>query len=118
MPKRPARRIKKTPAKNRPTKRHERICLRPKARNSIAAFRMAARCARNMAIFGRQSGEAWHHRSMADVTPRLAATTILVRARGTEPELLLLKRGENARFMPNAYVFAGGALDLCDEGAE
>jgi 8-oxo-dGTP pyrophosphatase MutT (NUDIX family) len=54
---------------------------------------------------------------MADVTPRLAATTILVRARGTEPELLLLKRGENARFMPNAYVFAGGALDPNDESA-
>jgi 8-oxo-dGTP pyrophosphatase MutT (NUDIX family) len=54
----------------------------------------------------------------ADITPRLAATTILVRARGTEPELLLLKRGEHARFMPNAYVFAGGALDLRDEGAE
>jgi 8-oxo-dGTP pyrophosphatase MutT (NUDIX family) len=54
----------------------------------------------------------------AEVMPRLAATTILVRARGTEPELLLLKRGEHARFMPNAYVFAGGALDLEDEGAE
>src|ERR1700744_5108477 len=53
-----------------------------------------------------------------EVTPRLAATTILVRARGSQPELLLLKRGEHARFMPNAYVFAGGALDLCDEGAE
>jgi 8-oxo-dGTP pyrophosphatase MutT (NUDIX family) len=53
-----------------------------------------------------------------DVTPRLAATTILVRARGTQPELLLLKRGEHARFMPNAYVFAGGALDLKDESAD
>jgi 8-oxo-dGTP pyrophosphatase MutT (NUDIX family) len=53
-----------------------------------------------------------------EVTPRLAATTILVRARGTEPELLLLKRGQHARFMPNAYVFAGGALDLKDEGAD
>lgn len=53
-----------------------------------------------------------------EVTPRLAATTILVRARGSEPELLLLKRGERARFMPNAYVFAGGALDLNDESAD
>jgi 8-oxo-dGTP pyrophosphatase MutT (NUDIX family) len=53
-----------------------------------------------------------------DVTPRLAATTILVRARGAEPEILLLKRGEHARFMPNAYVFAGGALDPEDESAE
>jgi 8-oxo-dGTP pyrophosphatase MutT (NUDIX family) len=50
-----------------------------------------------------------------EVTPRLAATTILVRPRGTQPEILLLKRGEHARFMPNAYVFAGGALDPHDE---
>jgi 8-oxo-dGTP pyrophosphatase MutT (NUDIX family) len=53
-----------------------------------------------------------------EVTPRLAATTILVRARGDQPELLLLKRGEHARFMPNAYVFAGGALDPNDECAD
>jgi 8-oxo-dGTP pyrophosphatase MutT (NUDIX family) len=52
------------------------------------------------------------------VTPRLAATTILVRARADQPEILLLKRGEHARFMPNAYVFAGGALDLSDESAD
>jgi 8-oxo-dGTP pyrophosphatase MutT (NUDIX family) len=53
-----------------------------------------------------------------EVTPRPAATTILVRARGSQPEILLLKRGEHARFMPNAYVFAGGALDPQDDGAE
>ena len=53
-----------------------------------------------------------------DVTPRLAATTIVVRARATQPEILLLKRGEHARFMPNAYVFAGGALDPGDESAD
>jgi len=53
-----------------------------------------------------------------EVTPRLAATTILVRARGDQPEILLLKRGERARFMPNAYVFAGGALDPNDESAD
>src|SRR5258708_34691578 len=53
-----------------------------------------------------------------EVTPRLAATTILVRPRETQAELLLLKRGEYARFMPNAYVFAGGALDLSDECAD
>jgi 8-oxo-dGTP pyrophosphatase MutT (NUDIX family) len=53
-----------------------------------------------------------------EVMPRLAATTILVRARGIQPEILLLKRGAHARFMPNAYVFAGGALDLDDESAD
>ncbi len=50
-----------------------------------------------------------------EVTPRLAATTILVRARDSQPEILLLKRGEHARFMPNAYVFPGGAIDPGDE---
>jgi 8-oxo-dGTP pyrophosphatase MutT (NUDIX family) len=50
--------------------------------------------------------------------PTPAATTILVRPRGSQPEILLLKRGEHARFMPNAYVFAGGALDPQDDGAE
>jgi 8-oxo-dGTP pyrophosphatase MutT (NUDIX family) len=53
-----------------------------------------------------------------DVVPRLAATTIVVRARGTQPEILLLKRGEHARFMPNAHVFAGGALDPDDDSAD
>jgi 8-oxo-dGTP pyrophosphatase MutT (NUDIX family) len=53
-----------------------------------------------------------------EVTPRLAATTILVRARAAQPEILLLKRGALARFMPNAYVFAGGALDPNDESAD
>jgi 8-oxo-dGTP pyrophosphatase MutT (NUDIX family) len=53
-----------------------------------------------------------------DSTPRLAATTIFVRARGSVPEILLLKRGEHARFMPNAYVFAGGALESNDESAD
>ena len=57
-------------------------------------------------------------------TPRPAATLILVRARdgGPEfdgvPEILLLRRGAAARFMPNAYVFAGGAVDPGDAGGE
>lgn len=45
--------------------------------------------------------------------PRPAATTILLR--DSEPdgslEVLLLRRSENARFMPNVWVFPGGALD-------
>jgi 8-oxo-dGTP pyrophosphatase MutT (NUDIX family) len=46
--------------------------------------------------------------------PSPAATLILVRARGGSPEILLLKRSAQARFMPNAYVFAGGAVDPAD----
>jgi 8-oxo-dGTP pyrophosphatase MutT (NUDIX family) len=46
--------------------------------------------------------------------PSPAATLILARERGYLPEVLLLKRGAQARFMPNAYVFAGGAVDPAD----
>jgi 8-oxo-dGTP pyrophosphatase MutT (NUDIX family) len=50
--------------------------------------------------------------------PSPAATLILVRARGFLPEILLLKRSAQARFMPNAYVFAGGAVDPADATEE
>jgi 8-oxo-dGTP pyrophosphatase MutT (NUDIX family) len=52
------------------------------------------------------------------VVPSPAATLILVRERGGLPEVLLLKRGAQARFMPNAYVFAGGAVDPADATEE
>lgn len=50
----------------------------------------------------------------APVAPNPAATLILVRERGCAPEILLLKRSAQARFMPNAYVFPGGAVDSAD----
>ena len=45
--------------------------------------------------------------------PRPAATTILLRDAEHDGslEVLLLRRSENARFMPNVWVFPGGALD-------
>jgi 8-oxo-dGTP pyrophosphatase MutT (NUDIX family) len=49
------------------------------------------------------------------VAPIPAATLIVVRANENQvPEILLLKRSATARFMPNAYVFAGGAVDAVD----
>jgi 8-oxo-dGTP pyrophosphatase MutT (NUDIX family) len=54
----------------------------------------------------------------APVEPSPAATLILVRARGCVPEILLLKRSAQARFMPNAYVFPGGAVDCADAADE
>jgi 8-oxo-dGTP pyrophosphatase MutT (NUDIX family) len=53
-----------------------------------------------------------------EVVPRPASTTIFVRAGAAKPEILLLKRGARAKFMPNAFVFAGGAVDQSDEGEE
>jgi 8-oxo-dGTP pyrophosphatase MutT (NUDIX family) len=53
-----------------------------------------------------------------EVVPRAASTTIFVRDGAAKPEILLLKRGAQAQFMPNAYVFAGGAVDQSDASEE
>ena len=52
------------------------------------------------------------------VTPRPAATLILVRECPGAPEVLLMERGAGARFMPGAYVFAGGGVDPLDSRPE
>lgn len=52
--------------------------------------------------------------------PRPAATVILLRsaARGrSEMEVLMLRRGSEARFMPGVWVFPGGAVDPADHAA-
>jgi 8-oxo-dGTP pyrophosphatase MutT (NUDIX family) len=43
---------------------------------------------------------------------------ILVREGPEAPEVLLMKRGAGARFMPGAYVFAGGGVDPADASPE
>jgi 8-oxo-dGTP pyrophosphatase MutT (NUDIX family) len=52
------------------------------------------------------------------VAPRPAATVILLRRGGRHRdrglELLLLRRGEAARFMPGVWVFAGGVVEEAD----
>ena len=45
---------------------------------------------------------------------RNAATVILLRGSNKNPEVLMGQRGKNASFMPNKFVFPGGALDPCD----
>jgi 8-oxo-dGTP pyrophosphatase MutT (NUDIX family) len=53
------------------------------------------------------------------VTPTAAAALIVVRGGDAEvPRILLLKRGSAARFMPEAYVFPGGAVDPADSTPE
>ncbi|WGW05814.1 NUDIX hydrolase [Tropicibacter oceani] len=45
---------------------------------------------------------------------RNASTVIVVRDRGARPSVLMGQRGAKAAFMPNKYVFPGGAVDPAD----
>ncbi|MDO6588269.1 NUDIX hydrolase [Salipiger sp. 1_MG-2023] len=45
---------------------------------------------------------------------RDAATVIVMRNRGSSPRVLMGQRGASAAFMPNKFVFPGGAVDAGD----
>lgn len=45
---------------------------------------------------------------------RNAATVIVLRDRATSPAILMGQRGAKAAFMPNKFVFPGGAVDAAD----
>jgi len=45
---------------------------------------------------------------------RDAATVIALRDRTTDPHVLMGQRGASAAFMPNKFVFPGGAVDAAD----
>ena len=45
---------------------------------------------------------------------RNAATVIVLRDRATTPRILMGQRGSQAAFMPNKFVFPGGAVDAAD----
>jgi 8-oxo-dGTP pyrophosphatase MutT (NUDIX family) len=45
---------------------------------------------------------------------RDAATVIVLRDRATDPHVLMGQRGATAAFMPNKFVFPGGAVDIGD----
>jgi 8-oxo-dGTP pyrophosphatase MutT (NUDIX family) len=46
---------------------------------------------------------------------RHAATVIVLRDRETRPRILMGQRGARAVFMPNKFVFPGGAVDAADQ---
>ncbi len=50
----------------------------------------------------------------SDAPVRDAATVILVRDPRNRPAVLMGQRGANAAFMPNKFVFPGGAVDATD----
>lgn len=46
---------------------------------------------------------------------RNASTVIVLRDRETRPRILMGQRGAKAVFMPNKFVFPGGAVDVADQ---
>ena len=53
---------------------------------------------------------------MTDVPIRDASTVLVLRDAATNPAVLMGQRGAGAAFMPNKFVFPGGAVDLSDAG--
>src|SRR4051794_26943109 len=51
------------------------------------------------------------------VRARHAASIIVLRTGGDDPEMLMGMRGAKHRFMPNRLVFPGGAVDRADLSA-
>jgi len=51
---------------------------------------------------------------MTDTPIRDAASVILLRDAQATPRVLMGQRGKSAAFMPNKYVFPGGAVDAAD----
>ena len=57
-------------------------------------------------------GEEWNEGTVTDA--RVASSLILLRDSAPGPEVLLVQRNPEQRFMGGAWVFPGGALDATD----
>ncbi|MHB1305223.1 MAG: NUDIX hydrolase [Acidiphilium sp.] len=60
---------------------------------------------------------ARHTAEIVPVTPRSAASVLVLRGGATGAEVLMGRRSANHRFMPNQLVFPGGAVDPGDTSA-
>jgi 8-oxo-dGTP pyrophosphatase MutT (NUDIX family) len=71
---------------------------------------------------GRERGPAEAPNFGEPATPRPAASVVLLRRGGRHKErgleVLLLRRSQEARFMPGVWVFPGGAVDPADGEGE
>jgi 8-oxo-dGTP pyrophosphatase MutT (NUDIX family) len=71
---------------------------------------------------GRRLGPAEAANFGEPATPRPAASVVLLRRGGRhserELEVLLLRRSQEARFMPGVWVFPGGSVDVADGEGE
>jgi 8-oxo-dGTP pyrophosphatase MutT (NUDIX family) len=56
-------------------------------------------------------------RGQRPVRPKRSASLILIDRNGSEPRVLLGRRGADQKFMPNKYVFPGGKTDRSDHRA-
>src|SRR5579864_9134537 len=63
-------------------------------------------------------GPGEEHNPGTPAAARQAATVILLRPGREAPEVLLVKRNPQARFMGGVWVFPGGAVASADGGAE
>jgi 8-oxo-dGTP pyrophosphatase MutT (NUDIX family) len=58
----------------------------------------------------------WENRHVHERSIRHAASVIAARAGSAGPEVLVLERGVDSRFLPGYVVFPGGAVDAADRG--